>query len=38
MQALADWMMATASTLEDVSDETLAAGRLTFNASDREVA
>ncbi|MCO6410045.1 ubiquinol-cytochrome C chaperone family protein [Hoeflea alexandrii] len=38
MQALADWMIATASTVEEVPDETLAAGRLTFNASDREVA
>ena len=34
MQALADWMMRTAPRLEDVPDETLAAGRLAFPAVD----
>ena len=37
MQALADWTLATARSLEDVSDETLAAGGLEFSAADREV-
>jgi cytochrome b pre-mRNA-processing protein 3 len=37
MQALSDWMMATARTLEDVADETLSAGQLVFKSADREV-
>ena len=37
MQALSDWMIATAHSLEDVDDETLAAGQLVFNSVDREV-
>ena len=37
MQALSDWMIATARTLEDVPEEKLAAGLLTFPAVDREV-
>lgn len=37
-QALADWMLATALSLEDVPEETLAAGKLTFSAPEtREV-
>jgi len=37
MQALSDWVMATARALEDVTDETLSAGQLVFNSVDREV-
>lgn len=36
-EALADWMMASARRLDDVSEEQLAAGLLTFKAVDREV-
>jgi cytochrome b pre-mRNA-processing protein 3 len=37
MQALADWMLASARTLETVTEEKLAAGLLAFTAADREV-
>ena len=37
MQALSDWMLATARALEDVTDETLSAGQLVFKSIDREV-
>ncbi|MEM5494141.1 ubiquinol-cytochrome C chaperone family protein [Hoeflea sp. AS16] len=35
-QALADWMLATERTLQDVPEEKLAAGLLSFRAADRE--
>ncbi len=37
MQALSDWMTATAQRLEHVPDEALAAGKLVFNTADNEV-
>lgn len=35
MQKLADWMMLTAASLDDVADTTLAAGQMTFSNMDR---
>ena len=35
MRALSDWMVRTARQLEDVPDETLAAGRLVFPSAER---
>jgi len=37
MQALSDWVIATARSLEDVPEETLAAGQMAFKAADKEV-